>query len=191
MGDHQNHDLTWMIWGVPPWLRKFHVYHCISLWYSIYVPLSFHSTHFGIVPRLAVLKIHRRWFHPWHFRGFQVFKLPSKSTSTMIIHEQSQLPTKKKHVFNHLQPFNPVHQSKQHINAWRSWPSPAVSQGLAAACAASSALPVHWEDVVERIFVLEQPPVTISFKPNCSNDWMIWGYPHFGKAPFEERGRVF
>ena len=95
MGDHQNHDLTWMIWGVPPWLRKFHVYHCISLWYSIYVPLSFHSTHFGIVPRLAVLKIHRRWFHPWHFRGFQVFKLPSKSTSTMIIHEQSQLPTKK------------------------------------------------------------------------------------------------
>lgn len=97
----------------------------------------------------------------------------------------------KKHLFNHLQPFNPVHHSKQHINAWRSWPSPAASQGLAAACAASSALPVHWEDVVERIFVLEQPPVTISFKPNCSKDWMIWGYPHFGKAPCEERGKVF
>ena len=123
-------------------------------------------------------------------------RIPSLQTSQQI-HINNDHPwtvsatNQKKHLFNHLQPFNPVHHSKQHINAWRSWPSPAASQGLAAACAASSALPVHWEDVVERIFVLEQPPVIISFKPNCSKDRMIWGYPHFGKAPCEERGKSF
>jgi hypothetical protein len=190
MGDHQNHDLTWMIWGVP---HDFGNFMYITV-YRFDIPYMSHD-HF-IRPTLELYQ----GLPSWKFiEGDFLLGISEDSKSSNFPanpHQQwssmnilSYQP--KKHVFNHLQPFNPVHHSKQHINAWRSWPSPAASQGLAAACAASSALPVHWEDVVERMFVLEQPPVTIGFKPNCSNDWMIWVYPHFGKAPCEERGRVF